>query len=122
MERGLEGAWVPVAANVAGKDLIVHELRVKYLVLDGGGYSIVDRSNHIVDSGEYLVDDAASPQPPDFSWQIEAGIQAGMMRESDKDFRGAIEIYKRLEQIGGAHQQEFHDLIDKLRRDNYIYE
>ena len=27
--------------------------------------------------------------------------EAGMMRESDKDFRGAIEIYKRLEAIGG---------------------
>jgi tetratricopeptide (TPR) repeat protein len=66
--------------------------------------------------------DAASPQPPDFSWPIEAGVQAGMMRELDKDYRGAIEIYKRLEQIGGAHQQEFHDLIDKLRRENYIYE
>jgi tetratricopeptide (TPR) repeat protein len=72
--------------------------------------------------GRVAGDDATSPQPPDFSWQIEAGVQAGMMRESDKDFRGAIEIYKRLEQIGGAHQQEFHDLIDKLRRDNYIYE
>jgi tetratricopeptide (TPR) repeat protein len=67
-------------------------------------------------------DDAASPQPPDFSWQIEAGVQAGMIRESQKDWRGAIEVYQRLEQIGGAHQQEFHDLIDKLRRDNYIYE
>ena len=72
--------------------------------------------------GRLAGDDATTPQPPDFSWQIEAGVQAGMMRESDKDFRGAIEIYKRLEQIGGAHQQEFHDLIDKIRRDNYIYE
>jgi tetratricopeptide (TPR) repeat protein len=72
--------------------------------------------------GQLAGDDSASPQPPDFSWQVEAGVQAGMMRESDKDFRGAIEIYKRLEQIGGAHQQEFHDLIDKIRRDNYIYE
>jgi tetratricopeptide (TPR) repeat protein len=72
--------------------------------------------------GRVAGDDATSPQPPDFSWQVEAGVEAGLMRESDKDFRGAIEIYKRLEQIGGAHQQEFHDLIDKLRRDNYIYE
>jgi uncharacterized protein (TIGR03067 family) len=54
-----------VAATVAGKDLVVHELRVKYLVLDSGGYSIVDRTNHIVDSGEYLVDDGASPQTMD---------------------------------------------------------
>jgi uncharacterized protein (TIGR03067 family) len=56
---------VPVAANVAGKDLVVNELRVKYLVLDSGDYSIIDRTNHIVDSGEYLVDDAASPQTMD---------------------------------------------------------
>jgi uncharacterized protein (TIGR03067 family) len=56
---------MPVAANVAGRDLIVNELRVKYLVLDAGGYTIVDRSNQIVDSGEYLVDDAASPQTMD---------------------------------------------------------
>jgi tetratricopeptide (TPR) repeat protein len=72
--------------------------------------------------GQVAGDDASAPTPPDFSWQIEAGVQAGMVRESEKDWRGAIEIYKRLEQIGGAHQQEFHDLIDKLRRDNYIYE
>jgi uncharacterized protein (TIGR03067 family) len=54
-----------VAANVAGQELVINELRVKYLVLDSGGYSIVDRTNHIVDSGEYLVDDAASPQTMD---------------------------------------------------------
>lgn len=72
--------------------------------------------------GRVAGDDATSPQAPDFSWQIEAGVQAGQMREKEKDYRGAIEIYKRLEQIGGAHQQEFHDWIDKLRRENYIYE
>jgi uncharacterized protein (TIGR03067 family) len=65
MQRGIEGAWVPVAANVAGRELVINDLRVKYLVLDAGGYSIVDRTNQIVDSGEYLVDDAASPQTMD---------------------------------------------------------
>jgi tetratricopeptide (TPR) repeat protein len=72
--------------------------------------------------GRVAGDDPSGPQAPDFSWQVEAGVQAGMMRETSKDYRGAIEIYKRLEQIGGAHQQEFRDLINKLRRDNYIYE
>jgi tetratricopeptide (TPR) repeat protein len=67
-------------------------------------------------------DDASSPAPPEFSWQIKAGWEAGRIRESQKDWRGAIEIYKRLEQIGGAHAQDFHDLVNKLRRDNYIYE
>jgi tetratricopeptide (TPR) repeat protein len=64
----------------------------------------------------------AVPAPSDFSWQIEAGWSAGRIREAQKDWRGAIEIYRRLEQIGGPHQQEFHDLVNKLRRDNYIYE
>jgi tetratricopeptide (TPR) repeat protein len=72
--------------------------------------------------GNVAGDDAKSPQPPEFSWQIEAGSQAGRILESRKDWRGAIEVYKRLEQIGGPHAQDFHDLINKLRRDNYIYE
>ena len=72
--------------------------------------------------GHVAGDDAASPTPPEFSWQLEAGSQAGSIQEKRKDWRGAIEIYKRLEQIGGAHAQDFHDLINKLRRDNYIYE
>jgi tetratricopeptide (TPR) repeat protein len=65
---------------------------------------------------------APKPQPPEFSWQLEAGSQAGSILEKRKDWRGAIEVYKRLEQIGGPHAQDFHDLIIKLRRDNYIYE
>lgn len=54
-----------MAANVAGTDLVVNELRVKYLILDSGGYSIIDRTNQIVDSGEYLVDDGSYPQTMD---------------------------------------------------------
>jgi TolA-binding protein len=72
--------------------------------------------------GRVAGDDSASPTPPEFSWQIKAGWEAGRIRESQKDWRGAIEIYRRLEQIGGAHAQDFHDLVNKLRRDNYIYE
>ena len=72
--------------------------------------------------GREAGDDSNSPRPPEFSWQIKAGWEAGRIREAQKDWRGAIEIYRRLEQIGGAHAQDFHDLINKLRRDNYIYE
>ncbi len=72
--------------------------------------------------GREAGDDGTAPVPPEFSWQIKAGWEAGRIRESQKDWRGAIEIYKRLEQIGGAHAQDFHDLVNKLRRDNYIYE
>ncbi len=62
---GLQGAWVPVAASVAGQDLMVGELRVKYLVFDSGGYSIIDRTNQVVDSGEYLINDTVRPQTMD---------------------------------------------------------
>ena len=65
MSHGLAGAWVPVAANVSGKELVVSELRVKYLVLDGRDYSIIDRTNRIVDRGEYLVDETVTPRTLD---------------------------------------------------------
>ena len=72
--------------------------------------------------GRLAGDDPAAATGTDFSWQIKAGWEAGRIREAQHDWRGAIEIYKRLEQIGGPHQQEFHDLQNKLRRDNYIYD
>jgi uncharacterized protein (TIGR03067 family) len=53
--------WVPVAADVAGKPLFVGELRVKYLVLESGAYSIIDRTHHVVDRGRYYVNEAADP-------------------------------------------------------------
>ena len=59
--QGLARAWVPVAASVSGKELLVAELRVKFLVLDGHDYNIIDRSNQVVDRGEYLVNDSAKP-------------------------------------------------------------
>ncbi len=59
--QGLEGAWAPIAASVSGQELLVAELRVKYLVLDGHDYNIVDRSNQVVDRGEYLVNGSAKP-------------------------------------------------------------
>src|SRR5262249_4630145 len=65
LQPGLQGAWVPIAANVSGKDLIVGELRVKYLVLDGHDYSIIDRSNQVVDRGEFLVNETCSPRTID---------------------------------------------------------
>lgn len=61
LPQGLEGAWIPIAASVSGQELLVAELRVKYLVLDGHDYNIVDRSNQVVDRGEYLVNGNAKP-------------------------------------------------------------
>jgi tetratricopeptide (TPR) repeat protein len=71
--------------------------------------------------GRVAGDDASSPAPPEFSWQIKACWEAGRIREAQKDWRGAIEIYKRGEQIGGADQQKFRDLENQLRQENYIY-
>jgi uncharacterized protein (TIGR03067 family) len=64
-QPGLAGAWVPVAANVSGKELVIGELRVKYLVLDGHDYTIIDRSDQIVDRGEYLVNGSSRPRTID---------------------------------------------------------
>ncbi len=61
-------------------------------------------------------------QPPDLKWQILGGWEAARIRESQKDWRSAISIYERLEKIGGSDAQSFHDLVNKLRRDNYIYD
>ncbi|HEX4388725.1 MAG TPA: TIGR03067 domain-containing protein [Steroidobacteraceae bacterium] len=59
--RALEGAWAPVAVSVGGQRLEPAQLRVCYLLLEGDGYRIVDRSNQIVDSGHYTVNADTTP-------------------------------------------------------------
>jgi uncharacterized protein (TIGR03067 family) len=56
----LEGAWVPIDARLGARRLPVGELRVRYLLLECGGYGIIDRSNHVVDGGGYRVNEAAA--------------------------------------------------------------
>jgi uncharacterized protein (TIGR03067 family) len=63
--RALEGAWVPVNASVAGTPLAVADLRVRYLLLECGGYRIIDGSNQVVDGGEYRVDATSAPASMD---------------------------------------------------------
>jgi uncharacterized protein (TIGR03067 family) len=64
-EQQLEGAWVPIAASVAGSRMAVDELRVRYLLLEAGGYRIIDRSNHVVDGGRYLLNEELRPATMD---------------------------------------------------------
>jgi len=65
MVAQLDGAWVPIAASVAGSRMAADELRVRYLLLEAGGYRIIDRSNHVVDGGRYLVNEELTPATMD---------------------------------------------------------
>ena len=47
---------MPVEAQRGGQTLPVAELRVRYLILEAGGYRIIDRSNRVVDGGHYQAD------------------------------------------------------------------
>lgn len=61
----LNGTWLPIAADVSGQALVVEELRVSRLVLNDGGYQIIDKADHVVDCGDYRVDDSVYPQTMD---------------------------------------------------------
>ena len=56
---------MPIAASLAGSRVAVDELRVRYQLLEAGGYGIVDRSNHVVDGGCYLVNEELRPATMD---------------------------------------------------------
>lgn len=48
---GLDGEWLPVAADVSGQALEVASLRVARLLIDRGGYDILDHDARRVDRG-----------------------------------------------------------------------
>jgi uncharacterized protein (TIGR03067 family) len=64
-DQRLEGAWLPVAAYIAGEVLPVTELRIARLLIKGAGYQILDHQQRVVDRGEVRVDIAASPSTMD---------------------------------------------------------
>jgi uncharacterized protein (TIGR03067 family) len=57
----LSGTWVPVAADVSGRQLAVMQLRVARLIIERGSYQIVDHAGQVVDSGELHLDQGAFP-------------------------------------------------------------
>lgn len=48
----LDGAWVPVDADISGRELAVATLRVARLVVAAGRYRILARDNQTMDGGE----------------------------------------------------------------------
>jgi uncharacterized protein (TIGR03067 family) len=57
----LTGTWVPVAAEVSGRQLEVAQLRVARLIIERDSYRIVDHADQLVDRGELQLDQAAFP-------------------------------------------------------------
>jgi uncharacterized protein (TIGR03067 family) len=57
----LTGSWLPVAADVSGRQLVVAQLRVARLIIERDGYQIVDHAGQVVDSGELQLDETAFP-------------------------------------------------------------
>ena len=57
----LTGTWVPVAADVSGRQLEVAQLRVARLIIERDSYRIVDHADQVVDRGELQLDQAALP-------------------------------------------------------------
>ena len=77
---------MPIAANVAGSRVALDELRVRYLLLDAGGYSIIDRSNHVVDGGSYRVNEEPTPATLDIVGR--SGPHAGHTMRAIYELRG----------------------------------
>jgi uncharacterized protein (TIGR03067 family) len=86
VQRGLEGAWVPINASVAGSQLAVDDLRVRYLMLEAGGYRIIDRSNRVVDDGCYRVDETPAPAAIDIVGSH--GLNAGRTMHAIYELQG----------------------------------
>ena len=102
---GLEGAWVPVAATVAGAALEVSDLRVRYLLLESGHYRIVDRSNRVVDTGDYRTGD--EPEPAQLDIIGRTGMGAGRTLRAIYELTGdALTVCYDLE--GGERPGSMH--------------
>jgi len=61
----LEGNWIPLAADISGRELDVTALRVARLIIEEGRYRILDRQRQVVDSGDLHLETAQSAHAVD---------------------------------------------------------
>ena len=62
----LIGNWIPLAADISGRELDVAALRVARFVIEADSYRILDRSQQVVDAGELHVE-AGAPHSVDLN-------------------------------------------------------
>jgi uncharacterized protein (TIGR03067 family) len=82
----LEGAWVAVAAQLGRRSLPLEQLRVRYLLLKAEHYDIVDRSNQVVDGGDYRLDAQVTPASMDIV--ARTGPHAGRTMQAIYELNG----------------------------------
>ena len=71
----------------------------------------------------YAKQSAPTPGPaqPEYLWFARAGAEAARLQEKKGDFRGALAIYRILENAGGPSQLAFTRKIEDLRNRHFLW-
>jgi len=62
-----------------------------------------------------------APSQPEYLWFARAGAEAARIQEKRGDFKGALAIYRILENTGGPNQSSFARKIDDLRNRHFLW-
>ncbi len=68
------------------------------------------------------ISEHSNDENPEYLWRIKGGLEAADMMQARKDWKAALSIYRKLELIGGPNRQEFRDAINRIKRENFIYD
>lgn len=63
----------------------------------------------------------SGPAQPEYLWFARAGAEAARLQEKRGDFRGALSIYRILENAGGPSQMAFTRKIEDLRNRHFLW-
>jgi tetratricopeptide (TPR) repeat protein len=64
---------------------------------------------------------SSAPSQPEYLWFARAGAEAARIQEKRNDFKGALAIYRILENAGGPNQAAFAKKIDDLRNRHFLW-
>ena len=64
---------------------------------------------------------SSAPSQPEYLWFARAGAEAARIQEKRNDFKGALAIYRILENAGGPNQAAFARKIDDLRNRHFLW-
>lgn len=64
---------------------------------------------------------SSTPSQPEYLWFARAGAEAARIQEKRNDFKGALAIYRILENAGGPNQAAFARKISDLRNRHFLW-
>jgi tetratricopeptide (TPR) repeat protein len=115
--RSAIASWKEIAEDASAPKIWSHQALCKM----GAAYEKLGNLDAALDC-YYGAFSQGQKGGPEYFWFYKAGFDAGRLLESQRLWKEAIAVYKKMASIDGPRAEEARDQVNRLRLENFIWE